>query len=86
VMILCIQPYSKSKLELESNLGEILPVNCKFIRCSTSTQPDKTQTWVPEVRLLVQKRKIQTQTKIFLHHSSSTFFEFNSNLLLEYGR
>jgi len=30
------QPYSKSKLELESNLGEILPVNCKFISCSTS--------------------------------------------------
>jgi len=32
-----LQPYSKSKLELESNLGEILPVYCKFIRCSFST-------------------------------------------------
>jgi len=32
-----LQPYSKSKLELEANLGEILPVNCKFICCSTST-------------------------------------------------
>jgi len=29
---------------------------------------------------------IQTQTKIFLHHSSLTFFEFSSSLLLEYGR
>jgi len=26
-----LQPYSKSKLELESNLSEILPVICKFI-------------------------------------------------------
>jgi len=24
-------PYNKSKLELKSNLSEILPVNCKFI-------------------------------------------------------
>jgi len=31
-----LQPYSKSRLELESNSNEILPVNCKFIRCSTS--------------------------------------------------
>jgi len=31
-----LQPYSRSKLDLESNLGEILPVNCKFICCSTS--------------------------------------------------
>jgi len=70
--------YSKSKLELESNLGEILPVHSKFIRCS--------QTLVLDVRLLVQKRKIQIQAKIFLHHSSSTFFEFSSSLRLEYGR
>jgi len=33
----------------------------------------------------VKKRKIKTQTKIFLHHLSSTFFEFSSSLLLEYG-
>jgi len=33
-----LQPYSQGKLELESNLGEILPVNCKFIRCSTVPQ------------------------------------------------
>jgi len=26
-----IWPYYKSKLELKSNLSEILPVNCKFI-------------------------------------------------------
>jgi len=51
-------------MELESNLGKMLSVNCKFIRCSTSTYSDKTQTRVPEVRVLVQK-KIQTQTKIF---------------------
>jgi len=25
-------PYYKSKLELKSNLSEIFPVNCKFIR------------------------------------------------------
>jgi len=30
-------PFSKSKLELKSNSSEILPVNCKFIRDSTST-------------------------------------------------
>jgi len=59
------QPYSESKLELESNLGKILPVNCKFIRCSTSTYPNKSQTRVPKVRLSVQKRKIQTDKNIF---------------------
>jgi len=32
-----IQPHFKSKLELESNLGEIWPVNCKFICCSIPT-------------------------------------------------
>jgi len=31
------QPYSKSKLELESNLSEILSVNCKFVCWSTPT-------------------------------------------------
>jgi len=30
---MALQPYFKSKLELKSNLSEILPVNCKFIRC-----------------------------------------------------
>jgi len=30
-------PYSKSKLELESNLSEILSVNYKFIRGSSPT-------------------------------------------------
>jgi len=29
------QPYSTRKLELESNLNENLPVNCKFICYST---------------------------------------------------
>jgi len=32
-----LQPYSKSKLELEFNLDEILPVNCKFIPYSITT-------------------------------------------------
>jgi len=32
-----LQPYSKSILGLESNLGKIFPFYCKFIRCSTST-------------------------------------------------
>jgi len=36
--------YSKSKLELESNLSEILPVNCKFIYNSTPTYSNETQT------------------------------------------
>jgi len=44
-----IWPYSKSKLELESNSNEILPVNCKFIRDSTPILSDKTQTWIPEI-------------------------------------
>jgi len=26
--------YSKGKLEFEFNLSELLPVNCKFFRCS----------------------------------------------------
>jgi len=30
-----LQPYSNSKVELESNLSEILPVNCKFIHDSS---------------------------------------------------
>jgi len=34
----------------------------------------------------VQKRKIQTDTKIFSRNSSSTFFKFSSSWLLEYGR
>jgi len=43
------------KLELEFNLSEILPVNCKFIRCSTPAYSDKTQTQVPEVWLKCKK-------------------------------
>jgi len=30
-LISILLPYSKNKLELESNLSKILPVNCKFI-------------------------------------------------------
>jgi len=30
-----VVPYFKSKLELKSNLNEILPVHCKFI-CDTA--------------------------------------------------
>jgi len=35
---------SKTKLELESDLSEILLENCKFIRDSTPVLSDKTQT------------------------------------------
>jgi len=35
------RPYSKSKLELESNLSEIFSVNCKFIGCSTQLKLTK---------------------------------------------
>jgi len=31
------EPYYKSKLEMKSNLSEILAVNCKFIYDSTPT-------------------------------------------------
>jgi len=34
---LVLQPYSKSKLEFESNLSKILSVNCKCIRGPTTT-------------------------------------------------
>jgi len=33
--IVVLLPYSKSKFELESNLSEILPINCKFFHCLT---------------------------------------------------
>jgi len=39
-----LQPYSKSKLELESNLSEILPVNCKLIYDSIPILSGKIQT------------------------------------------
>jgi len=32
------------------------------------------------------KKEKKTQLEKFLHHSSCTFFEFSSSLLLEYGR
>jgi len=35
--------------------------------------------------LSAKKKEIYTDEK-FLYHSSSTFFEFSSSLLLEYGR
>jgi len=44
-----VWPYSKNKLELETNLSDILPVNCKFVRSSTLFHFDKTQTWVLDV-------------------------------------
>jgi len=31
----------------------------------------------------VQKRKVKNADKIFLHHSSSNYFEFSSSLLLD---
>jgi len=53
-----LRPYSKSKLELESNLSEILPVNCKFIHCSITA-------WVPEDWLEVQKERYKHRQKDF---------------------
>jgi len=41
---LVLQPYSKSKLELEFNLREFLPVNCNVICDSVPILCDKTQT------------------------------------------
>jgi len=67
------------------NLSEILSVNYKIIHDSTLTYFDKNQTWVPdEGWLYVQTRKKQ-KTDDFLQHSSSTFFELSSSLLLKYG-
>jgi len=54
-----------------------------FIYDLTPTYFDKTQT---EVNLRVQKRKINTLTKIFFALFEFDFFEFNSSLLLEYVR
>jgi len=56
-------PYSKSKLELESNLSQILPVNCNFIRCSTLSYLEKSNssTW----SRALSTKKIQDQTKFF---------------------
>jgi len=76
--------YSKSKLELESNFSGILPVHCKFIRGSTLTKFDKGQTRVPEVWQCKKKKDTNTN-EFFLRHTSSTFFEFSSSMLLEYS-
>jgi len=57
---------SKSKLELNSNLSEILPANSRFIQDSNPTSSDKTRTCVLEVRLFVQKRQ-KTQTNFFAY-------------------
>jgi len=80
-----LRSYSKSKLELKSNLSEILPVNCKFICDSNPLLSDKTQ--FEHLKFGFQCiRKIKIQTKICFHHSTSAFFEFSSSLLLENDR
>jgi len=89
-----LRPYSKSKLELESNLSEIIPVNCKVIRDSCRNFARKLQvySWFYSSFIrqnsnlstwslsLSAKKKEKTHTKKFLPHSSSTFFEFSSRL------
>jgi len=80
------QPFFKSKLEL----GVQLERNFAIIIASSSVvlpqlNAAKLKLWVPEVRILAQKEKFK-QIKVLLCHSSLTFFEFNSSLLLEYGR
>jgi len=50
-------------------------VNYKFIKSFTRTF-DKTQTRVPKVWA---KKKDMNTDKKFLHHSSSTLFEFSSS-------
>jgi len=42
---------TKSKLELKSNLNDILPVNYKFIHDSIPNYSDKIQIWIPKIWL-----------------------------------
>jgi len=74
-----IQPYSKSKLELQSNLSEILPVNCEFVRDSVRNLCDK-------LKLKCLKFGFKCKKESCIQRRKFGFFEFSSSLLLEYGR
>jgi len=58
-----LQPFSKSKLELKSNLSKIFPVNCNFISDSTPILFGKTRTW--NLTLSAKKKDKNTDEKIF---------------------
>jgi len=63
---------------MESKSSEILPVNCKFIR--------DTKLKLSYLKFgFKYKKERYKHTRKILHHSSSTFFEYRSSLLLEYG-
>jgi len=65
------RPYSKSKLELESNLSEILPVYPLFYP-KLIWQNSNLSIWSLTLSSI---NKDITPTKLVLHHSISTFFE-----------
>jgi len=77
-----LRPYSKSKLELESNSSEILPVNCKFFWGSSPLNLTKLKFEYLKSDFRCKKercndfrckKKCKERRKFFLHHSSSTF-------------
>jgi len=85
-LLVRLQPYSKSKLELKSNL------RARFYQLIARLSAILPQLNLTKVKLeclkfgfKCKKERYNTDEN-FLHHSSSTFFKFSSSLLLKYGR
>jgi len=69
------------KLELDS---EIIPINSKFMHYFTPTSFDKTK--IEFLNLTFSEKRYKHRRKVFLHHSSLTFYKFSSSLLFEHSR
>jgi len=84
VTIMHSRPYSKSKLELESNFSEF----CQLIASLSVILPQLNLIKLKlEYRSLAfsAKKDINIDEKIFASLEFDFFFEFSSSLLLEYG-
>jgi len=76
--------YSKNKLELKSNLSEILSVTCKSV---ILPQLNLTKRKLEFLNSDFKRKKKDKNTDNFLFTSLEfDFFKFSSNLPLEYGR
>jgi len=62
------------KLELKSNMSQILPVNCKVVYTLPQLNLTKLKLEYLKYGCKCKKKERKNTDKIFLHHSSSTFF------------
>jgi len=84
--ILFLWPYSKSNVELESNLSEILPTNCKFICVLPQLILKKIKLEYLEFGFECKKKKnINTDENSFASIELD-FFRVQLKFAFEYGR